>query len=107
MLTERNTQIAMMSEQQIGQRVDRAVFEGYITPGMRPWAEALCRQDPASFDEFTQSFPPAFAHMMKSPTDPVKLNRIAEERGRDRHAGSREAQAICRQLGIAPGALED
>lgn len=106
MLTERNTQLATLSEQQIDQRVDKAVVEGYITPGMRDWAEALCRHDPDSFNEFVASFPPAFAHMMKSPIDPVKLNRIVEERGRGTYAGSREAQAICSQLGIEPNSLE-
>lgn len=105
MLKDRNSRLGAMSERQISQRLDTAVTQGQITPGMRPWAEALCRQDPDSFEEFVRSFPSPFAHLMERQINPAKLERLSGT-ARTMHAASREEEAICRQLGLDPEDLD-
>lgn len=80
--------------------VDAAMSEGYLTPAMREWAVALCRQDRDSFDAFVQSATPAYAHLFRAP--------LARPLNRSRAPASDPlAQAICSQLGIDPGDLVD
>ena len=50
LVAERAQVRALASEQTAVARVEQATNAGYLTPAMRDWAVALCRDDPASFD---------------------------------------------------------
>lgn len=100
LLADRNSQIATMREAEANAKVERAFKEGHITPAMRPWATALCRQDPALFDEFLAKSPAPFAHLLR----PVTLGG-AFVTASEKAAHSAEAAAICAQLGLSPDAL--
>jgi phage I-like protein len=65
LMSERNSTMALLSEREATTMVDDAVIGGYITPAMKPWAVALCTQDPASFKSFMASSAPAYAHFFK------------------------------------------
>lgn len=65
LMSERNSTMALLSEREATAMVDDAVMGGYITPAMKPWAVALCTQDPASFKSFMASSAPAYAHLFK------------------------------------------
>lgn len=68
---------------------------------MKGWATALCMNDEASFDHIIKTTIPPFAHLMK----PVFATGYPS---RDTPLGqTREAEAICSQLGLAPGSLKD
>ncbi|MGP3725637.1 phage protease [Cereibacter sphaeroides] len=97
LLADRNGKIALMSEREVTVRVDEALASGHITPGMRDWATALCRQNPDSFDEFLKA-PAAWAHLFR---EAVRGKPPASRGG----AGSAEEKAICAQLGIDPSRL--
>lgn len=99
LLTERNTALATMSERAADKRVGEALAAGYITPAMRPWALALCREKPESFETFLSSSMPAYAHFLH-PIIPTGKPPAASAA-----ALSPEAQAICRQLDLDPEAL--
>ena len=66
------------------------------TPAMRPWAVALCRQDPAAFDGFLASAAPAYAHLAR----PHPFPAVPGPEGALRQAASEAEAAICRQLGL-------
>ena len=100
LLAERNTALAAMSERAAETRVAEALAGGYITPAMRPWALALCSEKPRSFEDFLAAGAPAFAHFLRPATSagaPPSADAAVD--------ASPEAHAICRQLGLAPGAL--
>lgn len=77
-------------------RVAAALDAGHITPALKPWALALCRQDPASFDRFVGSSPAPFAHLV----EPVLAGRQPPGGGGSAAGRSEDERAICRQLGI-------
>lgn len=68
-LQDRREALAKLTEQAIEQRVSDAMFNGHITPAMKDWATDLCRNDPSSFDNFCQAFPPMMAGLFKSQFD--------------------------------------
>lgn len=99
LLAERNTALATMSERAAEKRVGEAQDAGYLTPAMRPWALALCREKPDSFEAFLSSSMPAYAHFLRPV---VSTGKPPAARAA---ALSPEAQAICRQLDLDPEAL--
>lgn len=96
LLRERADHAAWRSEAEAEVRVATAMDAGYLTPAMRPWAVALCRQDPASFDGFLASAAPAYAHLAQ-PLRHMPPPGSAEAR---RAATCDVEAAICRQLGL-------
>jgi len=101
LIAERGSALALNSEQQAQSRVAEAMREGYITPAMKDWAVALCRQDPDSFDRFIASSPPAFGHLF----GPSGARSMAPEKRFSTSAQSAEEMAVCSQLGIDPAKL--
>lgn len=104
MLSERNLSLATMSEARAAEKVSEAMRSGYLSPAMKPWALALCRNDEAPFDSFLKTSIPPFAHLLKSSTDhmrapPASVRGVA--------LGSEVAEALCAQLGLPPGSLKD
>ncbi len=96
LLRERSDHMAWRGEVEAETRVATAMQQGYLTPAMRPWAVALCRQDPASFDRFLASAAPPYAHLARlQEFGPVP----GSPEGR-RAAMSEQETAICRQLGL-------
>ena len=83
--------------------MSEALDAGFITPAMRSWALALCRERPQSFEDFLATGSPAFAHFLRraapAAAPPVRTGAAA--------LASPEAQVICRQLGIEPSALAE
>ncbi len=104
MLAERNLTLATMSEARATEKVGDAVRRGYLSPAMKPWAMALCRNDEASFDAFVQTSIPPFAHLLKPPADHMRAPPDFEHRP---VIGSDAAEAICAQLGLPPGSLRE
>ena len=102
MLTERNLNLATMSEGRAQTKVAEALRSGHISPAMKDWATALCFNDEASFDRFVSSSIPQFGHLVKP------LVHVGIPPGQTRaDQGSEYADAICAQLGLEPGALND
>ncbi len=101
LMQDRGNKVAMARESDVETMVTKALESGYITPGMRDWATALCRQNPDSFAEFTDSAAPAYAHLFKPAigggTAPEPRSRAYDE----------AELAICAQLDIEPGTLID
>ena len=102
MLAERNLSLATMSEGRAVQKVADALRKGHLSPAMKGWATALCLDNEASFDSFVASTVPQFAHLL----------RPSHMSGQPQHtasaaSGSAEAEAVCTQLGLAPGTLKD
>ena len=100
LLKERNTAVAALRESEVERRVKEAVMGGYIAPGMKDWATALCRDNPVHFDAFLSAAMPAYAHFFK----PIIAGRAPPMAG-GAAAASPEAQAICAQLDLDPKAL--
>lgn len=102
MLAERATTLATMSEERAAAKVADALRRGHISPAMKGWATALCRSDEAAFDSFLSSVPPAFAHLSQpthtSGAPPASVVRAVQ---------SEAAAAICAQLGLPAGALDE
>jgi phage I-like protein len=103
MLTERNASRATQSQERAETKVATAMRDGYLSPGMKGWATALCASDEASFDAFVAGSIPPFVHLSKSHD---YMNVPPKTKGAG-IGGSDVADAICAQLGLAPGALND
>jgi phage I-like protein len=100
LLRDRNAHLATMSQSAAEAKVSDAMRRGYLTPAMKPWALALCAQDPASFDDFIGSAAPPYAHLMR----PSHTNALPP--GGDRGATySALETSVCAQLGLPPGSL--
>ena len=100
LMNDRGSKVAMARESDVEAMVSDALDSGFITPGMRDWAMALCRQDPDSFVQFTESAAPAYAHLLKptvggSPAIAPKSPTYDEAE-----------LAICAQLNIEPVNLD-
>lgn len=102
MLSERATTLATVTEERAAAKVADALRRGHISPAMKGWATALCRSDEAAFDAFLASVPPAFAHL----TQPSHT-RAAPPASVARAVQSEAAAAICAQLGLPAGALDE
>lgn len=94
--------VSTNSEREAETKVSKAMSMGYLSPAMREWALALCKQSPASFDGFIASAIPQFAHLFK----PSQLGSRQAPQGRAVEQSS-EALAICAQLGLKPEDLKD
>lgn len=101
MLTERNANIATMSEGRAAEKVADATRKGYLSPAMKEWATGLCQSDEASFDQFIAKSIPQFAHLMQ----PSKVTGVPPAARGASAAESEAAGAICAQLGLKPDAL--
>ncbi|MFN3970885.1 MAG: phage protease [Gemmobacter sp.] len=102
MMRERQTERVVLAEGRAAEKVNAALRQGYITPAMRDWALALCRSDESSFDGFLAKTGPAFAHLFKT------THTAGPPPGLDRPnpAGDTPENAMCKQLGLPPGALD-
>ncbi len=99
LMNDRGSKVAMARESDIEAMVSDAIDNGFITPGMRDSATALCRQDPDSFVEFTTSAPPAYAHLFKPAIGGLPATDLKSR------AFDEAELAICAQLDIEPGTL--
>lgn len=103
MLRDHNVALATQRAREADGKVADALLRGFITPALRGWATALCARDPEAFDAFLASATPAYANLSQSVfagragAPPAAARGIAAE--------TAEAAAICRQLGLAPDAL--
>lgn len=100
MLLERNLSVATASEERASQKVSDALRRGYLSPGMKDWATALCRADETSFDRFLASSVPQFADLSR----PMITSALPPGSRADRQS-EELADAICSQLGLKPGSL--
>jgi phage I-like protein len=100
MLSERNLSLATASEERASQKVEDALRSGYLSPGMKDWATALCMSNEASFDSFLAKSVPQFAHILK-PTH----TSAAPPGSRQSTETAELADAICSQLGLKAGSL--
>lgn len=95
LMADRSSKVAAMRESDVEITVQKAMDEGYITPGMRDWATALCRQNPESFQKFTTSSAPVYAHLFEK-----------RDWGKPENTSTGKASeaelAICNQLDIDP-----
>lgn len=94
LMEERALNRAAASEEVANARVQSAMDAGYLTPGMRDWAVALCRADPASFDTFVKTATPSYAKLFE-PAPRLSLNRERRQSAR-----SAEEAAVFSQLGL-------
>ena len=101
MLKDRNLEIATASETRAKEKVEQAFRKGHFHGGMRDWALALCRSDEAAFDSFVAASSPMFGHLLK------ETNLRGAPPARAAVAEGSVAAAICEQLGLKPGALND
>jgi hypothetical protein len=81
-------------------KIEKAIHEGFITPGMRKWATALCDQSEAMFDDFCERAGPTFAYLLR-PAGIVNAH-LEEDRS---PSTDPVAVAICEQLGLKHEAL--
>jgi len=95
LMGDRNAAVNQLRESAALAKVDQAQQAGFISPGMRRWALALCSRDEASFDAFIGGAPPAFAHLMTS-----KLDTVHPDTFKAQPALSGEAASICAPLGL-------
>ncbi|KPQ07730.1 MAG: Mu-like prophage I protein [Rhodobacteraceae bacterium HLUCCA12] len=97
LMQERALSKATASEEVAVARVEAAMNDGYLTPGMRDWAVSLCRADPASFDAFVQSATPAFGHLFQKS---ARLSLNSERQSAGHRPKSAEEAAVFAQLGL-------
>lgn len=99
MVRDRRVELATLAEAQVLSKVNAAMNGGYFPPALRDWALALCRSDPASFDDFVRNTAPPYAHLFRAvlPGSPP-----SSERSRD---VSEAESAVCAQLGLRPEQL--
>lgn len=98
LVREHNALREAAAAERVATTVQTAMDRGCITPAMRPWATALCRSDPASFDTFVETAGPVFAYLF----EPKKLPPLP---GAAPVFADDTETAIARNLGIDPDAL--
>lgn len=99
-VTALNAALKGAAQERTKAKIERAIREGFITPGMRKWATALCDQSEEMFDDFCEKSGPTFADLM-GPAG-IATAHLDQETA---HASDPVAQAICEQLGLKPEAL--
>lgn len=102
MLSDRQLERATAAQNRVQDKVNAAVRQGYLTRGMRDWALALCASDEAAFDTFCAKAGPSFAYLSQPAFGAQAFRQAAPSR-----AASDAEAAICAQLGLEPGALQD
>ncbi|TDL83899.1 phage protease [Meridianimarinicoccus aquatilis] len=95
--------VMAMSEDKARKTVDDATSQGYITPGMRGWAIALCTQDPERFEEFLTCSVPPYAHLSQMQTHGANAG---SHRTSGAPAQGDEAE-IFKHMGVDPAKLAD
>ena len=100
MLRDRRSERAQTDARRAVEKVEQAVKEHYITPGMKDWALALCQSDEAAFDTFCQSSGPVFSYLFKQNVNARLLPAQTT-------AATALEAAIYEQLGLKPGSLKD
>lgn len=105
MMRERNEEQAVLAEDRAQEKVSSALTRGCFTPALREWALGLCRADEASFDTFVAKSGAPWAHLLKQ----THIGGIPPSRdtGLDAPADRSLASAVCAQLGLKPGTLND
>lgn len=104
-MTELNTDRATFRKANVEGKIEKAIRDGVITPGMREWATALCSSDEAAFDGFVKQVGKPFAHLFgASLITPEMEARLTAERG-GMPAAPATAEKIARQLGVDPESL--
>lgn len=88
------------AQARIKAKIEGAVREGFITPGMRKWATALYDQSEAMFDDVCEKSVPTFAYLMRPAG--IATAHLDQETA---HASDPVALAVCEQLGLKPEAL--
>jgi phage I-like protein len=102
LLQDRNLERATASQERATAKVEKALQDCYITPGLKDWALALCRSDEAAFDAFLEKSGVSFAYLFKE----THARNVAPSTTQP--IGQTEtAAAICAQLGLKPGTLND
>jgi phage I-like protein len=101
-LSDRHVERATASEERVRMKVTHALEGGYVPPGMRDWALALCQSDEAAFDTFLEKSGPVFATLLKQ----THTRRTPPGTGISAPEQSPVAAAICAQLGLRPDALK-
>ena len=101
----RNAERAEAAQGRAQEKVRAAIQGGYILPVMREWALGLCTSDEASFDTFLAKSGAPWAHLLKQ----THIGGIPPSRdtGLDAPADRSLASAVCVQLGLKPGTLND
>jgi len=91
---------AEMAEIIAARKVEKAEECGYLSGGMRAWANELVRKDPAMFDKFIKGTPPMFAHLLSRRNTPGNRPLPAPP-------ASELERAVCSQLGLSESRLSD
>ena len=101
LLKDRNEKTATMSEERAKAKVEDATRRGFLTPAMKPWATALCSQNESQFDEFLARSLPTYVNLTTSilPNHPPREDKTALQEPL--------AAAVCSQLGLKPGSLNN
>ena len=99
-VTALNAALKGAAQERIKGKIEGAIREGFITPGMRKWATALCDQSEAMFDDFCEKSGPTFAYLMRPAG--IATAHLDQETA---HASDPVALAVCEQLGLKPEAL--
>lgn len=97
-----STVTASLTDGQAASRVEAAISAGKMTPAMRDWGLAVCRANPAAFDEFAAKVPAVFGNLARElvPGRPPG-DDINDPAGRL----SAEHRAICATLNHDPAAF--
>lgn len=99
LLKEHRATVAVMTEREVEAKVEAAVMSAHISPAMRDWATALCRENPASFDAFLSSSAPMFGHLFERKKAFDRAPGVTGTPARD------AAGDIASQLGLDPKRL--
>lgn len=99
-VTALNAALKGAAQERIKGKIEGAIREGFITPGMRKWATALCDQSEAMFDDFCEKSGPTFAYLMRPAG--IATAHLEQETAL---ASDPVALAVCEQLGLKPEAL--
>lgn len=99
-VTALNAALKGAAQERIKGKIEGAIREGFITPGMRKWATALCDQSEAMFDDFCEKSGPTFAYLMRPAG--IATAHLDQETA---HVSDPVALAVCEQLGLKPEAL--
>ncbi|WP_057462606.1 phage protease [Pseudovibrio sp. POLY-S9] len=87
-------------DQTANANVERCVNDGLLPPALKPWALALCKSDPKSFDEFKSTLSPSVLTFSTiTPEMDQKLSQSANS------LGDSVADQVAQELGIEVSAL--
>jgi phage I-like protein len=99
MLQDRRSERVQTDSARITSKIETAMREGYISPGMKNWALALCRSDEVAFDTFCRDSGPTFAYLFK------ESHAVGRGPANEPYTATPLEASICEQLGLKPDAL--